>query len=204
MKTLFIPALSTANLDKSKLKSLKEILPKNIAITYSIQYLEMAKEIKLFLEKSHRITLFTQVLGCSKPNFPKNTEAILLISNGKFHATSLAYESSLPIFLYDNGKFTKIKESEIESLKRNEKVAYMKFLHAEKVGIIVSTKPGQERLKRAIEFKKSQKNKKSYIFISNNIDVNEFENFPDIESWVNTACPRMDLNQKTIINASKL
>ena len=121
MKTLFIPALSKTTLDISKLKSLKK-LPKNIAITYSIQYKELAKEIKTILKRNHNITLFSQVLGCSKPNFKKNTKAILLISKGKFHATSLAYESGLPTYLYDNGKFTKIKDSEIESFKRNEKV----------------------------------------------------------------------------------
>jgi len=204
MKTLFISALSTITLDESKFIKLKESLPKNIAITYSIQYIKIAEKIKESLKKTNNITFFSQILGCSKPKFPKKTEAVLLISNGKFHAISLAYESNLPVFLYDNGKFTKIKESEIESLKRNEKVAYIKFLYAEKIGILVSTKPGQEQIKKAIDFKKSQKKKKSYIFISNSVDVGEFENFPDIESWVNTACPRMDLNQKTIINISKL
>jgi diphthamide biosynthesis enzyme Dph1/Dph2-like protein len=203
MKTLFIPALSKTTLDISKLKSLKK-LPKNIAITYSIQYKELAKEIKTILKRNHNITLFSQVLGCSKPNFKKNTKAILLISKGKFHATSLAYESGLPTYLYDNGKFTKIKDSEIESFKRNEKVAYMKYLHAERIGILASSKPGQNRLKQAIKLKKKIKNKKSYIFISNNIDLNEFENFPDVKSWINTACPRLDLNQKAIINADKI
>ena len=204
MKTLFISALSKTSLEESKLNSLSKKLPKNIAITYSIQYLELAKEIKSILEKNHNITLFSQVLGCSKLKFPKETDGILLVSNGKFHATSLAYESSLPTYLYDNGKFTKIKESEIADFKRNEKVAYMKYLHAERIGIIVSTKPGQQRLSQARKFKKNLKDKKSYIFISNNIDVNEFENFPDIKSWVNTACPRMDLNQKTLINIDKI
>lgn len=204
MKTLFIPVFSKATLEKSKLKTLEKSLPKNIAITYSIQYLKLANEIKSVLEKTKKITLFTQVLGCSNFKFPKNTQAILLVSNGKFHAISLAYESKLPTYLYDNGKFTKIKESEIESFKRNEKVAYMKYLHAEKAGILVSTKPGQQNLKRALEFKNKIKNKKSYIFISNNIDVNEFENFPDIQSWINTACPRMDLNHKALINIGKI
>ena len=36
-----------------------------------------------------------------------------------------------------------------------------------------------------------------------NIDVNEFENF-EIDSYVNTACPRLDMNGNKVINASKL
>lgn len=202
MKTLFIPALSKATLDQSKFIQFAKTLPKNIALTYSIQYLELSKEIKTLLSKSHKITLFTQVLGCSKPKFPKATEAIVLISNGKFHAISLAYESNLPTYLYDNGKFTKILESEIKSLKTNQKVSYLKFLYAQKVGILYSTKPGQLKLNKTIS--KKFKSKKIYKFISNNIDVSEFENFPDIDSWVNTSCPRMDMNYKSLINIGKI
>ncbi len=67
----------------------------------------------------------------------------------------------------------------------------MKFLNAEKVGILISTKPGQENLKRAIELKKRLKDKKFYLFLCNEIDARQFENF-DIQAWINTGCPRMD------------
>jgi 2-(3-amino-3-carboxypropyl)histidine synthase len=73
--------------------------------------------------------------------------------------------------------------------------SYLKFLNAEKIGILVSTKPGQENLKKALSLK--LKNKKSYLFLSNNIDIREFENF-GINSWVNTACPRMDFDSGVI------
>ena len=69
----------------------------------------------------------------------------------------------------------------------------MKYLNADKVGILISTKPGQQNLKKAIEFKKHLKNKTSYLFIANNINPNEFENF-GILSWVNTACPKLDFD----------
>ncbi|MCK4553158.1 diphthamide synthesis protein [Candidatus Pacearchaeota archaeon] len=47
------------------------------------------------------------------------------------------------------------------------------------------------------------KNKKSYLFISNNINTSEFENF-GLDSWVNTACPRLDMEDNRIVNISKL
>jgi diphthamide biosynthesis enzyme Dph1/Dph2-like protein len=49
---------------------------------------------------------------------------------------------------------------------------------------------------------KKLKNKKNYFFLSNEINVNEFENF-DINSWINTACPRMDFDS-SVINISDL
>jgi len=91
----------------------------------------------------------------------------------------------------------------MQNLEKKQKASYVRFLNANKIGILISTKPGQENLKKALEFKKKQKLKKSYLFIANNIDGAEFENFPQIQSWVNTACPRLDMNSN-VVNLDKI
>lgn len=204
MKHLFIPARIKSSINKNSIIELSKKLPKNIALAYSIQYEELAKEIKQIFSKNHNITFFSQVLGCSKPNFSKQTQAIILVSSGKFHAVSLALESNLPVYILYNNSIQKISDKEIDALRKRKKTAYLKFLSSDKVGILVATKPGQENLKRALELKKSLKlkNKKSYILIGNNLSPNEFENF-HIDSWVNTACPRLDMDFP-VINLDKL
>jgi len=204
MKTLFIPAKLKLEISNSKILPISNKLPKNIAIAYSVQYENYAKEIKNFLQKNHKIIKFVQVLGCSKLKFPKNTKAILLISDGKFHAISLACETELPVYLLENNQLIKISEKDVENLKKKQKGAYIKFLNAKKMGILVSTKPGQQNLKKALEIKNKIKNKETYLFISNNINTTEFDNFPEIESWVNTACPRLDMEDARIINMSRI
>ncbi|MGD9275790.1 MAG: diphthamide synthesis protein [Candidatus Pacearchaeota archaeon] len=199
MKTLFIPAKSKQEINKKELLIISKSLPKEIAIFYSIQYFSQAKEIKKILSKK-KIISFKQVLGCSKPKISKNTKAILLISDGKFHVTSIALETKLPTFIFINNKLTKISDEEIKNLGKRKKAAFVKFLNAEKIGILVSIKPGQENLEQAMKLKSKLKQKDSYLFLSNNINTNEFENFPQIQSWVNTACPRMDMNEKGIVN----
>jgi len=196
MKTLFIPAKVRLELDEKKVSSLK--LPKNIAIAYSVQYKETASEIRKILSKNHNITSFIQILGCSSPKFPKQTGAILLISSGKFHGISLALETNLPIYIWEENKLTKISDEEIELLRKKKKAAYLNFLNSKRVGILISTKPGQENLKKAMAIKNNLKNKNSYLFISNESNTNEFENFSEIKSWVNTACPRLDFNYSVI------
>ena len=202
MKTLFIPAISRQEINSEKILEISKKLPKKLAIAYSIQYNNIAINIKKLLSKKHTITKFIQVLGCSNPKLPKNTQAILLISDGRFHATSLAFETKLPVFLLSNNGVVEISKKDAQDLEKRQKLAYLKYLHADKVGILVSTKPGQENLKRAMKFKKNSK-KPSYLFISNNLNILEFENF-NINSWVNTACPRMDLNDGSVINISEL
>ncbi|MEK6757967.1 MAG: diphthamide synthesis protein [Nanoarchaeota archaeon] len=203
IKTLFIPAKSKQKINSEKISEISKSLPKNLAIAYSVQYQDIAVNIKKILSETHEITNFIQVLGCSNPKLEKKTQAILLISDGKFHAVSLALATKLPVYLLSNNKLEKISETEVHNLEKRQKSAYLKYLHADKVGILVSTKPGQQNLRKAIELKNQMKNKKSYIFLSNNINTTEFENF-QIDSWVNTACPRMDLNNGLVLNANKI
>jgi 2-(3-amino-3-carboxypropyl)histidine synthase len=200
MKTLFIPAKSKHKVNKIKIFEISKKLPKNLAITYSIQYKDIASEIKKILSKEHKITSFIQILGCSKPKFPKNTNALLLVSDGKFHAISLAFETKLPVYLLDHNKLEQISQEDLEIIEKRKKASYLKFLNADKIGILVSTKPGQQNLKKAMDFKKKTQNKKSYLFISNNIDTKEFENF-QLNCFVNTACPRLDMDSPIIYQA---
>ena len=201
MKTLFIPAKIKFRLDEEKIKSLSKELPENLAIAYSIQYEDTAHKIQQILK--NKVTKVIQVLGCSKPSFSKNTKAILLISDGKFHAVSLAQETKLPVYLLENNQLTKISKNDIENLEKKQKAGYVKFLNADKVGILVSTKSGQQNLKQALDFKRKLKNKSSYLFICNNVDTSEFQNF-GLDSWVNTACRRLDLENTSIVNIDKI
>jgi diphthamide biosynthesis enzyme Dph1/Dph2-like protein len=193
-KTIFIPAKVKFKLDKDKILEISKKLPKKLFIAYSIQYEDIAKKIKKILSKNHDIKGFQQVLGCSKL---KLNVPILLIGSGKFHAINLALESQgkVPVYILENNFLNKISKEDIEQFEKKKKSAYLKYLHADKVGILISTKPGQNKLKQAIDFKnKKINNKKSYLFMGNIILKNEFENFPDITSWVNTACPRLDMD----------
>ena len=76
MKTIFIPVRSKSVVDESRVLEISKNIPKEIAVLFSVQYINQAKKIKSLLEKKHKITKFSQVLGCSKPNLPKETKAI--------------------------------------------------------------------------------------------------------------------------------
>ena len=202
MKVLYI---------ESKLKNSKDLelsqeeiakLPKKLFLAYSIQYKDAALKIKQQLEKNKiKISNFQQVLGCSKIN---TKGPVLLIGQGRFHAKNLYLQSSA-IYILENNFISKIPDAEIQSIKNKRKTALIKFLSAENIGILVTTKPGQENLKAGIKMKEQleKKGKQAFIFISNNIDINQFENFP-IDSWVNTACIGLAYDNPDIINLTEL
>jgi 2-(3-amino-3-carboxypropyl)histidine synthase len=182
-------------------KLIKKIPEKKLALCYSNQFIEIAK--KIYEKNKDKFIYKTQVLGCSNPQFPQEVEGILIIGQGKFHSVSIAYESKLPTYILEGEKINKINNEDIEKLERKERGAYLGYLNAKTIGILISSKPGQERLSKALKFQKSLKNKKSYLFVGNDLNISEFENF-GIDFWINTACPRMDLNNAPLINLDKL
>lgn len=203
MKTLFVGAKIRREPDYEKVKKLvnEKIPEKNISICYSNQFVDVAKKLGEVLDKN--VVHKTQVLGCSNPKFPKEVQAILIVGQAKFHSVSLAYESKLPTYILEDETIEKISKEDVEKMEKKEKAMYMKYLNSKKIGIIMTNKPGQQRLKSALNFYKNLKGKKGYLFIANDININEFENF-QIDTWVNTACPRMDLTDGDILNLEKL
>lgn len=68
---------------------------------------------------------------------------------------------------------------------------------------MISVKPGQNKLKSALELKNKIKDKKFYFFLGNEINSKEFENF-GLKSWVNSACPRMNFDNSPMININSI
>jgi len=203
MKIVFIPARIRKEPNYFEMDELinKKIPEKKIALCYSNQFVEVAKRIEKIIDK--KVIQKIQILGCSNPKFPKDVDAVLVIGQGKFHPVSLAYESELPTYVLEGEKIKKIKKEEIKKMKDKEKGMYLKYLNSEKVGILITSKPRQQRIKEALEYIKNLKEKKGYLFLTNDIDPREFENF-QIDCWINTACPRIDLTDGAILNLEKL
>ena len=202
-KVLYIPAIQK-NLASKLTKTELNKLPKKLLLLYSIQYKELASSIKSqLLANKIKVERFQQVLGCSNID-NKNKLPVLFIGTGEFHLINLYLQSPI-IYILKNHIILKIPANTINKIKAYRKTALIKFLKADNIGILVSTKPGQENLKQAETLKKQLENKgkQAYIFISDYIDISQFENF-SIDSWVNTACSGLAYDNPSIINISEI
>lgn len=201
MKTLFIPAKSVIPIDEViKKVSIKE----KIGLISSIQFLDQLKKAQKLLKNS---VIGGQILGCNIKNAEKiknKVNAFLFIGSGRFHPIFIAQKLKKPVYIANpnTNEFSGIEESEIRDYERKLKGKLSKFYAAKSYGIIVSTKPGQYNMKKAEILKKKLKN--SYIFICGDVDVNQFENFPGIDIWINTACPRIEGNNMINIDNIKI
>ncbi len=199
METLFIEAKSNIDVKLSKEQIAK--LPKKIGIAATIQHLHKIKDVQ---KQIHGSLIAGQVLGCSAEPAEKiksKVDAFLYIGTGKFHPVWIAVRTGKDVFCYNpmSKKLSKVGKSEVEKYSKRKKASLVKFLSADKVGILVSTKPGQNRMKDAVELSK-RKGKEYFLFAFDTLNTLDLENFPFIQCWVNTACPRIADEKANIVN----
>ncbi len=202
MKIMMVEGRYTGKINLSKLDA--GILPKNIGLATTVQFLDFADEIKQFLESKEKNVFVDkirqkyegQLLGCDTGAAEKvkdNVDAFLYIGTGIFHPLGIALNIEKEVFCYDpiNAVLSKIDRNEVEKYNRKRKAAYMKFLEATEIGILVSLKPGQNNFRKAVELKKQLNGKNCYILAFDTLEFSQLENFSFMQCWVNTACNRI-------------
>ncbi len=230
MKTLFVPVYSEKEISDLLEKSLKKLKSnKSVAIFTTIQHIKKLKEAEEFYKKNGFNTEVLKsikkssqgikakekglVLGCDASGAGKaKSEIIIYIGSGNFHPAGIFLNSGKKV-LQLNPETKEIgffDEKEIQKFLAKKAARMQKLKDAKKVGIWISTKPGQfnENLARQIKKKLEKQEKKVFVFVSDMLSAEEMLNFRDIEVWVNTACPRIVEDQekfpKTIVNAEEI
>ena len=136
-----------------------------------------------------------QVLGCDVFKFAGNYDAFLYIGDGKFHPTALLYENKKSVFCFNpfTSKLEILTPEYLQKILQRHTGQLSKFLSANTVGILITTKPGQNQSKRAEELrsKLEPSGKEVFVFIAEEINFSQLENFNFIDVWINTACPRI-------------
>lgn len=175
-----------------------EIKNKKVGIVVSIQFLNSVDKIK----KEFPSWIFGgQVVGCNASNALKlnsKVDCYYVLSEGRFHAIEIARKTGKEVYVATGEK---ISSSEIVDYERKLTGRKMRYYNSDKIGILVSLKPGQYNFKLALDIKKklnSEGKKKAYIFMEDNIDVAGLENFTGVDMFINTACSRIEANN--IIN----
>jgi len=216
---------------EGKIKLIKELKDyfkekniKSVALFASVQFtnlndfIKQIKKlgIKVNTTKAKRTNEKIQVLGCDcyedsfQEDIIKNSDAILYIGDGLFHPKALLLsqiknQNFKPIIIFDPiaNKIKEINKKDIEKQIQKKKRNLKMFINSRTIGILVTIKPGQQYFNSAKNLKEKlhQENKKAYIFIDNNINITQLENYPFIQCWVNTACPRIGTDD--IVNIEK-
>ncbi|MBU5575051.1 MAG: diphthamide biosynthesis enzyme Dph2 [Candidatus Aenigmarchaeota archaeon] len=194
---------------------------KNIGLLTSVQFLDYLNDIKKCLEENEKNVFIGksknlypgQILGCNieaAEEIKNAVDCYLFIGSGKFHPLGVSIKINKPVFCLnvETGKLEDLSDI-TEKIKKQRIIAKSLSKDAKVFGIIVSTKIGQNNIKKAKEILKKLKEsgKEAYILAMNEIKP---EKIPEkIECLINTACPRIAIEdaiqfKKPIINLDEL
>lgn len=153
--------------------------------------------------KAFRTSIQGQILGCDsyKDSLQLNLDEVdgfVYIGDGYFHPNAILlaqeFEDQIkPVIIVNVVQqiVEVIGEEQIKSYLKKRKITLAKFYMSENIGVFVTTKWGQEYKDSALKLKEMYPEKNFYYFIGDNFLDQEIENFPWVECFVNTACPRI-------------
>jgi 2-(3-amino-3-carboxypropyl)histidine synthase len=208
--TVYVEARATVNVNEAVEKALP-MMEKwhKIGLATTVQHvqtLDGVREILLNAGKTvvigdaGRLNYSGQVVGCDYSNaksIAKDVEAFLFIGGGQFHAIGVAISTSKPTIVadpYEKRAFSVNKEA--EKILKQQWASIEEAKKSKIFAVLVGLKPGQKKLEEALRVKqKLEENGKTVcLFIIREVTPEALLEFPTIDAYVNTACPRISLD----------
>lgn len=200
-KVVYVPFYIDYETEKV-VEKLKEIKERKIALISTAQYCHKLPELKEKLEKagfsvelkkgSSRVEMLGQVLGCDYSAL-KNSEAdaVVFVGDGIFHPKGALIYTWKKVYSI-NPLNLELQEINAQEFIKERYFLISKCVGLRNLGILVSTKPGQKRLRLAEKIKEKaiKHGLKAIIVYIGDITPEKLENLP-FEFYVNTACPRI-------------
>jgi len=205
MKYFYIDAKFKGKIKLSS--SFLDSLPKKVAFYTTIQFAEQKEKlIKQIEDSGRKVSLLQtshtwkpgQILGCNLEIVKEKVDGFVYVGDGDFHPTALVYNNKKSVFQYDPfAKTSRVITPEyVNKQRKRNQAAKTHFLTKNNIGVLISVKSGQNFTNRALKLRRLYPEKNFYFLASNNVGFQELENFPFIEVFVNTACPRIGLEDQ--------
>jgi 2-(3-amino-3-carboxypropyl)histidine synthase len=207
--TVYVEARATVAVDEAVEKSLPLLGDWNpIGLATTVQHIQLLDEVRESLVRAEKtvvigdagkINYAGQVTGCNYTNVKSiadEVEAFLFIGGGRFHALGIALATSKPTVVADpyEGRAYSIT-MDAQAVVKQRWAGVKQATRAKVFGIIIGLKPGQLHLETALHVKEAvEKSGKTALLLAiNEVTPETILNFPSIDAYVNTACPRISL-----------
>jgi 2-(3-amino-3-carboxypropyl)histidine synthase len=210
---IYIEAKSKLGLSSAVNKALTLLKPwKRIGLVTTVQHVEMIGRVKeqlveagkkVEMGNSGRLLQPGQVTGCNYGNalaVARNVDALLFVGGGRFHAIGAALATSKPTVVadpYENRAYS--VDAEVQRVVKQRWANIEAGVKATHFGVIVGLKIGQRRLESALRIKEklAKAGKGTTLLAMQEVTPEALLEFPSIDAYVNTACPRIGLDDST-------
>lgn len=208
--TIYIEVKSNLPLKPAVLKALPLLkAQRRIGLVTTVQHadhLDEVRETLLAAGKSvavgdaGRLNYAGQVTGCDYSNarfIAKAIDAFLFVGGGRFHAIGVALATSKPTVVADPYETRAYRmDLDVERMSKQRWACLQEAAKAERFGILVGLKSGQNRFEKALQIKRKlhRVGKKPTLLAIREVTPESLMQYPAIEAYVNTACPRISLD----------
>jgi 2-(3-amino-3-carboxypropyl)histidine synthase len=127
----------------------------------------------------------------------KEVDAFLFVGGGRFHALGVGLATSKPTVVadpYEQRAFS--VDDEVQRVVKQRWASLREAENARSFGVLIGLKSGQKRMDEALQVKAKleKKRKKATLLAIREITPEALMQFPSLEAFVNTACPRIALD----------
>lgn len=201
LPVLFLPVLSTANPLPAFRKAVTEALLsgyRKLAIGVTAQHThfidELAREARELGAEPVMGSLGSLrglVIGCSYSSI-SGGDASIIVAGGIFHGLGAALWTEKPVWVAD--PFTgEARRVDVKAARARRLEAISRAMDAKSFAVVVSVKPGQKRLRVAelIAGVLRRYRREAWVASLDDVTSEALVNLGDAEAYVNTACPRL-------------
>jgi 2-(3-amino-3-carboxypropyl)histidine synthase len=191
------------------LQSALDRLGPRVGLVTTVQHVHQLKVLKEWLEGKGRMAIIGrgdrrvknagQVLGCNvtaASSIKDQVDQFLYLGSGDFHPLAVSLATGKPVIVLDP-LMQEVRD--VEQLKdrilRQRHGAISLASEARSFGIIISSKPGQQRKALADRLKAMilGKGRKAFLIVMDNVTPDQLMAF-QLDAFVSTACPRLAID----------
>lgn len=183
---------------------------KKIGLVTTAQHIHLIDELMEFLEENGKEVVMeegngtqkAQVLGCNFSSIiDLPVDAYLFLGSGNFHPLGINLSTHKPVIIADpyHNEARNIEQF-ADRIIRVRFAKITKAKEAQKFGVIVSSKKGQNRMELARKIKEMIKleGKEAYIIFINQVTPELLIPYRELDAFVITACPRIAIDDANI------
>ncbi|MEM2935698.1 MAG: diphthamide biosynthesis enzyme Dph2, partial [Candidatus Bathyarchaeia archaeon] len=209
--TIYIEAKAKISVEAT----VREALPlledyKNIGLVTTVQHVHTLNEVRSLLHKAgKRVSVGEpsgwakypgQVIGCdysAAESISDEADAFLFVGGGKFHALGVALATGKPTVVADPYEHRAYSlDEEVRRVIKRRWASIHEAKGAENFGVLIGLKPGQKRMEEALRIKEKLEKggRRATLLALREVVPEALMEFPQMEAFVNTACPRLSLD----------
>lgn len=177
----------------------------SIALVSTIQFVAAIQSIQHMLQGEYNIIIPQskplspgEILGCTSPKLPAETDAVIYIGDGRFHLESVMIANPrLAAYRYDPySKVFSREHYDHDKMRQVRRDAILQAASGQKFGIILGSlgRQGSPSILGYLQEVMNTAGIEYTVVLLSEIFPEKLKLFEDIDVWVQIACPRLSID----------